>query len=576
LDCRLLADVFEDFRRVILYEDKFDPLHFLTISQLAYSSALKWSGNSIGLIVEEEMYRDVERCKRGGYSFVNKHWCKASNPYVNGGENTADNAKDHIFLGNIDANNLYGNALRYPLPVGDFKYLSEEQYADIDWLHAATDGDVGYFVVCDLHYPEAIHGATQNLPLAPELAEVRYEDFTPYMKQLFTRRNLARNPDCKNPEKYNTVTKLLATCKDKKEYVVHFLTLQLYLELGMQISKIHRVIQFKQAPIFRQYIDFNTGRRSAAKNDFEKDLYKQKNCSLFGKSLENKRDRCDIVLCNSHAKMIKAASNHRFKQARIFSENLVAACLTKFNVELDAPIAIGASVLDISKYIMYKLAYVQLPRYEQMFDCKIEIVGGDTDSFFLEVKGVDLISVLYPQMAADGLLDTSNYPTNNPLFSNAHKAELNCIKDEFAGKPYSEFILLRPKAYSMLPCGGEVTSSKRKCKGVVKHKIQALTHQDYKATFQCQREISLHCRRMQSKLHVVYNINQYKIALSFADDKRCWYSSNFSLPYGHANHEYYTLFPPAEHDDDGAGQAMQTDEEIMNELFPPPPKKQCK
>ena len=81
---------------------------------------------------------------------------------------------------------------------------------------------------------------------------------------------------------------------------------------------------------------------------------------------------------------------------------------------------------------------------------------------------------------------------------------------------------------------------------------------------------------MQSKLHVVYNINQYNIALSFADDKRCWYSSNFSLPYGHANHEYYTLFPPAEHDDDGAGQAMQTDEEILNELFPPPPKKQCK
>ena len=560
LDCRLLADVFEEFRRVIMKEDQFDPLHFLTISMLSYSSALKWADSSIGLIKEEEMYRDVERCKRGGYSFVNKHWCMASNPYV--GVQDGD-----VYLGNVDANNLYGNALRYPLPIGDFKYMNEAEYNSIDWMHVNTDGDFGYFVVCDLHYPSAIHNITQNLPLAPELADVTYDKFTPYMKALFMRRNLSRNPDCKNPEKYNSVTKLLATCRDKKEYVVHFLVLKLYLQLGMKISKIHRVISFRQAPIFRQYIDFNTARRAAATNDFEKDLYKQKNCSLFGKSMENKRNRCDIVLCNSHNKMIKAASKHCFKHARIFNTNLAAACMTKCNVELDAPIAIGASVLDISKYIMYKLAYVQLPQYKQKFGCKINIVGGDTDSFFIEVKGVDMMSVLYPQMAMDGLLDTSNYPQFHPLFSNAHKAQLDCIKDEFAGSAYSEFILLRPKAYSMLPYGTATTASKRKCKGVARRKVKQFSHADFKQTFLCQREVSVHCRRMQSQLHVVYNVDQYKIALSFADDKRCWHSSNFSLPYGHIGNDYFAVFPPAEEIDEQT--RMQTDEEIIDELFPP-------
>jgi hypothetical protein len=175
-------------------------------------------------------------------------------------------------------------------------------------------------------------------------------------------------------------------------------------------------------------------------------------------------------------------------------------------------------------------------------------------------------------MAVDGLLDTSNYPKEHALFSNAHKAELNCIKDEFAGVPYSEFILLRPKAYSMRPAGGEMVTSKRKCKGVVKRKIRTLTHAEFKETFLCQREVSLQCRRMQAQLHVVYTIGQYKIALSFADDKRCWHSNNFSLPYGHVENAHFAQFPPIEYDE----QQIQNDEEIVDELFPSPQKRQRK
>ena len=74
---------------------------------------------------------------------------------------------------------------------------------------------------------------------------------------------------------------------------------------------------------------------------------------------------------------------------------------------------------------------------------------------------------------------------------------------------------------------------KKKCKGVPRRKIKAFTHDDFRSVFLNQVEISINCRRMQSIGHVIYNVEHHKIALSYADDKRAWYSNNFSLPYGH-------------------------------------------
>ena len=150
------------------------------------------------------------------------------------------------------------------------------------------DGPIGYFVVCDLHYPEDILAKTQDLPLAMELMDIT-EDMSPdYFKNLNSRKSLGRNPNSSNPDKYKTTAKLMATCFNKQEYVVHFTALQTYLKHGLVITKIHRVIKFCQTPLFRDYIDYNSARRQVAKNDFQKDFYKLKNNSFFCKSLENK------------------------------------------------------------------------------------------------------------------------------------------------------------------------------------------------------------------------------------------------------------------------------------------------
>ena len=77
--------------------------------------------------------------------------------------------------------------------------------------------------------------------------------------------------------------------KDKKEYVLHYRNLQLFMALGLKVKKVNRVLEFDQSPWLKQYNDFNTEKRKHAKHPFEKDFFKLMNNSVFGKYCGNLR-----------------------------------------------------------------------------------------------------------------------------------------------------------------------------------------------------------------------------------------------------------------------------------------------
>ena len=64
-----------------------------------------------------------------------------------------------------------------------------------------------------------------------------------------------------------SIGKLIPNLHNKTRYILHYKNLKLYLDLGMKLTKIHRVLTFQQSSWLKEYIDFNTEKRKQAAND---------------------------------------------------------------------------------------------------------------------------------------------------------------------------------------------------------------------------------------------------------------------------------------------------------------------
>ena len=97
--------------------------------------------------------------------------------------------------------------------------------------------------------------------------------------------------------------------------MINYMMFKFYLSQGMKVTKIHTIYQFKQSPWLEKYNDHNTQKRTQARTNFEKDLYKLMNNAFFGKTMENERDRTNLEFL-SHSQIdqiIKRQSKLSFK-----------------------------------------------------------------------------------------------------------------------------------------------------------------------------------------------------------------------------------------------------------------------
>ena len=122
---------------------------------------------------------------------------------------------------------------------------------------------IGYFLKVDLQYPDELHELYNKHPLAPEKLAVSSDMLSNYCKKI------ADNYEIK----VGDVKQIIPNLGNKTNDKVHYRNLQLYLSLGMKLTKIQTVLKFKQSDWIKKYIDFNTEKRMNDANDFEKDQF---------------------------------------------------------------------------------------------------------------------------------------------------------------------------------------------------------------------------------------------------------------------------------------------------------------
>ena len=277
------------------------------------------------------------------------------------------------------------------------------------------EGNVGYLLVVDIEYAKALHMLHSDLP---------------------------------DRMKVNKVKKLVCNVTDKENYSIHIVALKKALNHGLKLIRVHSVISFRQEAWLKPYIDSNAELRKSAKNEFEKDFYKLKVNSTYGKTVQNDRQHGDIKLVTTEYKRNKLASEPNYHSTKCISKHLLVMEMKKTEVKVNKPIYLGQAVLDLSKTLMFEFWYDYL---KPMYGDKIRLCYTDTDSFIMHIKTGDF----YKDISADvdKWFDTSdNFDKNDnrPLEIGKSKKVLGKFKDEIGGKIMTKFVTLRAKTYSFL------------------------------------------------------------------------------------------------------------------------------
>ena len=243
-DVLLLTNVFENFRKTCMQYYKLYPCHYFTSPGLSWDAMLKMTNIKLELMTDIDMFQFIENGMRGGVSYIANQYGNANNKYMK----KYDEKALSKYIMYLDANNLYGWAMSQYLPTGNFKWMTDKEISKIDLGKYKADGKKGLIPEVDLEYPQELHDIHNDYPVAPEKVKVSNNMLSAYCKKIAEKYNIS----------IGLVRKLIPTLRDKKEYVLHYRNLQLYLDLGLKIKKVHQVLKFDQSPWLKQYIDSNT------------------------------------------------------------------------------------------------------------------------------------------------------------------------------------------------------------------------------------------------------------------------------------------------------------------------------
>lgn len=507
-DVLILCDVFEHFRGISLKQYKLDPAHYYTSPGLSWDAMLRFTKVELELLTDIDMVNFFKKGIRGGISQCVERKHIANNPNLPHYNPFVLESSIHY----LDATNLYGFGMSQALPTGGFKWLSDEEVSNFKVEKVGDEDKYGYVLEVDMLYPYYLHDEHMDLPFLVE----------------------SKIP----PSTKSKIPKLIPNLSNKENYIIHYRNLKQAVANGLILTRIHRILKFRQSKWLKKYIDLNTEMRNKATDKCEKDHYKRMVNSVYGKTMENVDVRRDIKLkthwrckgSSSGANVLMAKPN--FKSCSIFAENFVAIHMGRTKVCYNKPMYIGFAVLELSKVRMYDFYYGLLKK--KLRD-KVSLLYMDTDSFILKVKQLNFYNFMKDNIEH---FDTSNYKPSNVMNLPITESKLGNFKDEFANDYISVFLGTGAKAYYVKSVDNEA----KKAKGVKSYVIDDhLDKNDYeKVVDNVDDQIYRTMNGFRSKLHDVYTEMKNKVALSYQDEKRFIIpNTTKTLPWGHKDIRIY-------------------------------------
>ena len=412
-DVEILDYCMKEYVKLSMKEFKLNPLHYVSLPGYSFDCWLMSSGVTLDTLQDKQVLDDFVGAKRGGICGLM-------------GDRYIDNS-DGKNIWYIDANNLYGYAMMPKLPYKDFEFVTTTTldprtdfvrgkpsgFLDVI-LNTPDDSDHGYYIICDIDYINECKERTEQLALIPNKRKINDNELGYRQRE----KSKARSE------------KLFLDQNNKTEYMVHYSMLKFYVKMGVKVTKIHRVIKFKQDYICSDYIQNNTNKRATAKTEAEKDVRKLMNNSLYGRMCMNPLYFVQSKFLHDEEKIMKSVSKPTFKNITRYKDYSQIEYIKK-KIEYDSLVYVGVTILELSKLHMYDVFYIIL----QPSLKNLQLHYMDTDSFVLSFT--------------EGNVDNEHMDLSDlepPIKTN--KKVPDKFKHEMGSKIIEEFVALTPKTYS--------------------------------------------------------------------------------------------------------------------------------
>jgi hypothetical protein len=262
-DILLLADCFERFRDLSHRFFEMDTAKFLTLPQFAFHAMLKYTGITLDTMDNLEMVQWVRRGVRGGVALIMLSHAKANVPEM-GEEYDQSQPRREIVA--LDCTNLNGHALCKQLPERNYYWLGRREIDALPLENLPDDSKIGYILSVDLTYPEELHKTHTMYPLAPHKVAIppaQWSDHTHTMvRELEAAYYFKTCPE-----------KLVPDLTEKRDYVIHYQNLRYYLQSGMILKRVRRVLAFEHSRWMADFVNFITEQRKNAVSDFESSFW---------------------------------------------------------------------------------------------------------------------------------------------------------------------------------------------------------------------------------------------------------------------------------------------------------------